>query len=49
MVVWLGYCLILHYKMEILWLIFGIIGVYAFIKAFSDKTIEEIRKQNNRR
>lgn len=35
--------------MEILWLIFGIIGVYAFIKALSDKTIEEIRKQNNRR
>ena len=35
--------------MTILWLIFGIIGVYAFIKAFSDKTIEEIRKQNNRR
>lgn len=35
--------------MEILWLIFGIIGLYAFIKAFSDETIEEIRKQNNRR
>ena len=35
--------------MTILALIIGIIVVYAFIKAFSDKTIEEIRKQNNRR
>lgn len=32
--------------MEILWLIFGIIGVYAFGKAFSEENIEEIRKQN---
>lgn len=35
--------------MEILWLIIGFIGLYAFGKAFSDETIEEIRKQNNRR
>lgn len=35
--------------MTILWLIFGFIGLYAFGKAFSDETIEEIRKQNNRR
>ena len=35
--------------MEALWLIFGIIGVYAFGKAFSEENIEEIRKQNNRR
>ena len=32
--------------MTILTLIIGFIGLYAFIKAFSDKTIEEIRKQN---
>lgn len=35
--------------MTILALIIGIIGIYVFIKAFSDETIEEIRKQNNRR
>ena len=34
--------------MEILWLIVGFIGLYAFIKAFSDETIEEIRKQNKK-
>lgn len=32
--------------MEILWLIFGFIGLYAIGKAFADETIEEIRKQN---
>lgn len=32
--------------MEILWLIFGIIGLYVIGKTLSDKTIEEIRKQN---
>ena len=32
--------------MEILWLIFGFIGLYAFGKAFSEENIEEIRKQN---
>ena len=32
--------------MEILWLLFGFLGLYVFIKAFSDETIEEIRKQN---
>lgn len=32
--------------MEIIGLLVGIIGVYAFIKVLSDKTIEEIRKQN---
>lgn len=35
--------------MTILAIIIGIIGLYAFIKVLSDKTIEEIRKQNNRR
>ena len=34
--------------MEILWLIFGIIGLYAIGDALSDKTIEEIRKQNKK-
>ena len=34
--------------MEILWLIFGIIGLYAIGKALSDETIEEIRKQNKK-
>lgn len=34
--------------MEILWLIFGIVGLYAFGKALSDETIEEIRKQNKK-
>ena len=32
--------------MEILWLIFGIIGLYVIGEALSDETIEEIRKQN---
>lgn len=32
--------------MTALWLIFGFIGLYAFGKALSDKTIEEIIKQN---
>ena len=32
--------------MEILWLIFGIIGLYVIGKALSDETIETIRKQN---
>lgn len=32
--------------MTILTLIIGFIGLYAFGKAFSDETIEEIRKQN---
>ena len=32
--------------MEILWLIFGIMGLYAIGDALSDETIEEIRKQN---
>lgn len=32
--------------MEILWLIFGIIGLYTIGKALSDETIETIRKQN---
>ena len=32
--------------MEILWLIFGIVGLYAIGDALSDETIEEIRKQN---
>lgn len=35
--------------MTILTLIIGIIGLYAFGKAFSEENIEEIRKQNNRR
>ena len=34
--------------MEILWLIFGIIGLYVIGKAFADETIEEIRKQNKK-
>ena len=34
--------------MEILWLIFGIVGLYVIGKAFSDETIEEIRKQNKK-
>ena len=38
--------LTIHYKMEILWLIFGIVGLYVIGKAFADETIEEIRKQN---
>ena len=32
--------------MEILWLIFGIVGLYVIDKSLSDETIEEIRKQN---
>ena len=32
--------------MEILWLLFGIMGLYAIGEALSDETIEEIRKQN---
>lgn len=32
--------------MEILWLIFGIVGLYVIGDALSDETIEEIRKQN---
>lgn len=35
--------------MNILWLIFGFIGLYAIGMAFSDENIEEIRKQNNKR
>lgn len=32
--------------MEILWLLFGFLGLYAIGEALSDETIEEIRKQN---
>ena len=32
--------------MTILALIIGIVGLYAFGKAFSEENIEEIRKQN---
>ena len=34
--------------MEILWLIFGFLGLYIIGEAFSDGTIEEIRKQNKK-
>ena len=34
--------------MEILWLLFGIMGLYAIGEALSDETIEEIRKQNKK-